>query len=237
MSIIRYGPAPLQEIKVFNYDPSNRELIVCIHGGAWRDPGNTYNDWDTFALLASDKPINVFGVNYRLSPEVKHPAHLQDVNLALDYIIKKYPSERLKLVGHSVGATIALQMLDYEKICGQPTEVTIDKVYLLDGIFDIPDLILEYPSYKSFVDEAFTDSLEWRQATQVTNGSAINPVGIAIIYSDDDELLLDQQTRQLLAILKEQRVTYDYHHGHWGKHEEMYRHPEVCNLIIRDVPQ
>lgn len=235
MSVVHYGLEKLQEIKVFHYDPSVKHLIVCIHGGAWRDPLNTYNDWETLASMANGKAVNVFGVNYRLSPEVKHPTHLKDVNAALEMIVRDYPSEKLGLVGHSVGATIALQMLDFENITGLPTQINVNKVYLLDGIYDIPDLVLEYPSYISFVGEAFSSDTEWRQATQVTNGSNISPIDIAIIYSEDDELLLERQTLKLTAVLDEQNVTYKYHHGHWGKHEEMYRNPSVCNMIIKNL--
>lgn len=108
-------------------------FIVYIHGGAWRDPAI---DATSFAkleslLLKHESIKHVAGLasmNYRLSPypshptdpsnpadparNVKHPDHINDVLAAILYLQDKYCfEERYILVGHSCGATLAMQGL------------------------------------------------------------------------------------------------------------------------------
>lgn len=69
------------------------------------------------ALASEEKGIAVALVGYRLStqdtPSVKHPDHITDVYAALTFLVKNdsayaYDSTQLVLVGHSVGAWMAL---------------------------------------------------------------------------------------------------------------------------------
>lgn len=208
MSVVSYGLHPLQQIKVFAYDPAVTKLVIFIHGGAWRDPNNTYDDFKEFAVDA-----NAFGVNYRLLPEVKHPAHLEDVEAAIAYIKAQYGVSEYSVVGHSAGATLALQLRE-----------TPQRLFLLDGIYDLAELISEYPDYRSFVDEAFD-----------CPGDSVfpftSPATYVIIQSLDDELLSGNQSKVLMAQLDSKGIPYDYKVGHWGKHEEMYRNPDVVALV------
>lgn len=131
--ILQYGSHELQTIKVFNKSPSTRDTIVFIHGGGWRDPHNTYDDFRPIIEVANpskEVDMNIVSINYRLSPRVnseeelkklpafRHPLHLMDVLRALKYLVSQDYNIVL-LVGHSVGACFIIQLLNYDRIISQ----------------------------------------------------------------------------------------------------------------------
>jgi kynurenine formamidase len=105
-----------------------------IHGGGWRDPEIDSKSFfaTTNKLLSDDKyaailpHIQAFvSIDYRLTKYPQHPTHpskeddksrnaihpdhLNDVKAALRYVVKKWGNKKFVFVGHSVGATLALQ--------------------------------------------------------------------------------------------------------------------------------
>lgn len=81
---------------------------IFIHGGAW-----TIGDKGTIkrrnAKFYTDRGIIMISANYRLSPEFKHPAHIEDVVRAVKWVknnIAKYNGDpnNIVLSGHSAGA-------------------------------------------------------------------------------------------------------------------------------------
>ncbi|RLV94704.1 Kynurenine formamidase [Spathaspora sp. JA1] len=247
---ISYGDHPLQKVKVFHYSASNEKNLVYIHGGGWRDPNNTYDDFQEVIQRQLDmglrKNCNFFSINYRLSPEVKHPFHLIDVMDALHQmeIFCGGKIRNVSIVGHSVGATLALQLLDYCQIyrtgfqnLGLPSpnnvvkcDIQFDNIVFLDGIYDVVELLKEYPSYSAFVNEAFPSEQSIRGATML---SMCEPQPIPsfiqestqfiIIQSVQDELLSRKQTQLLvdyfISIGREVTVRF----GNLGQHEQVYR--------------
>ena len=100
-----------QKLDVFR--PSGSEklpIVLFVHGGAW-----FMGDKDFFGVHRSvaksiaNKGFVVIAANYRLSPDVKHPAHVEDVAKALAWIFAN-PTvhggdvSKVSLVGHSAGA-------------------------------------------------------------------------------------------------------------------------------------
>lgn len=118
--IFSYGEHPLKQLKFYQFDKSNDETLLLIHGGAWRDPNNTYNDFkDMISHIQKNQyaaKYNLIAINYRLSPEVKHPFHLWDVLEGLQFLVQNYNIHKILIAGHSVGATLMLQLLDYNRI-------------------------------------------------------------------------------------------------------------------------
>ncbi len=95
-----YAPAGAKDLPV----------MVYIHGGGWRqgDKANVEGKPRLFCGLGY-----VFvSINYRLTPAVKHPTHIEDVAAAFAHIVKniaKYggDSRKLVVIGHSAGAHLA----------------------------------------------------------------------------------------------------------------------------------
>ncbi|KAJ4296394.1 hypothetical protein N0V90_006439 [Kalmusia sp. IMI 367209] len=148
--------------------PSQGTWIIYIHGGAWRDPTQTSSGitptirhlQSTHASLLQGPIAGIASINYRLSPysshptdpsspddadrNVQHPAHVEDVTFALNYLHEKYAVQRWLGIGHSCGATLLLQALSrtYEGDPNARMVKNLDALILLAGIYDVP-LFLE----------------------------------------------------------------------------------------------
>lgn len=243
-TVVPYGDDPLQTIRVYRHDYSHRLSLILIHGGAWRDPNNTFDDFeDLVAHLPAN--VNVFALNYRLSPVVKHPAHLEDVVSALCYLQKHYRIENVGIVGHSVGATLALQLLNHTHILHlEALQLTISLRLLafLDGIYDIKQLLEEYPSYASFVNEAFQNEADYINASPLALKMPpfdilVDSCTIEVVQSTEDELLSENQTVLMANFLHEHSLKYTKHTGSFGSHEQVYRNSQVGQIIADGISQ
>jgi kynurenine formamidase len=163
--------------------PSNRNpdwrTRSFIHGGAWRDPGNTYKDFVPAInhMLASgaclkDKVKGFASINYRLSGSpgsdgrpVRHPDHIRDVRRALAFMQTAYTMEsNYILMGHSVGATLAFQLLMGPDTAGpEAPEVPLPaRAVGIAGIYEFRDFANRHGQfYIDFV----TDALGPHQST------------------------------------------------------------------------
>lgn len=270
--IISYGDHELQKLKFFRFNEDKDTCLVLIHGGAWNDPANTYNDFEFLLQCLQEYPDlldNIVGINYRLSPEIKHPAHLEDVALSISVLVGDYKQTKLKLVGHSAGATLIIQLLDYHEITrrgyqnvkesksneedsvlqehniprGLLQGVDIQAVYLLDGIYDISSLLVEYPDYILFVSKAFYNEEHHRDATQVSSKridswcSELQPQSspeITIVQSLEDELLSFAQTELFMGFLARRNIGFKLFLDSFGQHEDVYKNRKVADIIARN---
>ena len=161
---------PLHTLDLYNRARHGVWLIF-IHGGAWfalvsllsdsrRDPRQTSHDGDPLLnyLRKTDLSVALASLNYRLSPEVSHPSHRDDVITALEYLKEQYGMKDYILVGHSAGACLAFPSSPY--YCGCKGIIGVE------GIYDLEELVKEYPEYEDFVEEAFgRDKDVWRKAS------------------------------------------------------------------------
>ena len=88
-------------------------VMIMIHGGAWRtgDKSNKNVTVNKVPYFISNNWIFV-SINYRLSPEVKHPAHVEDVAAAIAWVRENISSyggnaDKIFIMGHSAGAHLA----------------------------------------------------------------------------------------------------------------------------------
>ena len=88
-------------------------VIVFFHGGALR--GGNKAAGDPLAHRFVPQGIGVVSANYRLSPGVMHPAHIEDATAAFAWVVENIASyggdpERVYVSGHSAGAYLAALM-------------------------------------------------------------------------------------------------------------------------------
>ena len=86
-------------------------VMVYIHGGGWVR-GDKANGVGTKAEWFTKHGYLFVSVNYRLSPKVQHPAHVQDVASAIAWVHKNIETycgdpEHIFVMGHSAGAHLA----------------------------------------------------------------------------------------------------------------------------------
>src|SRR5438876_3974931 len=88
-------------------------VLVFLHGGCWTFGDKSGGDlYPPFARALAGHGVGVVLPNYRLSPWVKHPAHVKDAARAVAWTRKnvgKYGGDanRLFVGGHSAGGHLA----------------------------------------------------------------------------------------------------------------------------------
>jgi acetyl esterase/lipase len=122
-------------------------VVLFVHGGVWRHGDKSF--LGVYTALGSFLARNGVGavvINYRLSPAVQHPAHVQDVARALAWTkknIAKYGgrADQIFLCGHSAGGhLISLLVTDesYLKAEGLSSR-DVKGVVSMSGVYSIPD--------------------------------------------------------------------------------------------------
>lgn len=136
---VAYGNHERQKLDI--YAPENASglpVLLYIHGGAWKIGNKRLVD-DKPQFFTSQNWIFV-SANYRLLPDGKHPANVQDVASALAWVhdnIEKYGgrADRIILCGFSAGAHLAaLAGLDNTYLAKAGKSLSVVKaVVLLDN--------------------------------------------------------------------------------------------------------
>ena len=192
----------------------NCPVMVMIHGGGWRmgDKSNPAVGQSKAAHFVAAGCIYV-SVNYRLTPAVQHPVHVQDVAKALAWVdanIARYGGDpkRIIIMGHSADAHLAaLVATDERRLKAEGRDLGIVKgVVLLDGAgYDVPRQIAAAGAVlRGMYEAAFTKDLAaQRDASPITHvaaGKGIPPFLILYVASRPDAA--DQSNRLADALRK-----------------------------------
>jgi arylformamidase len=163
-----------------NAQQTSKPVVVMIHGGGWRagDKGSESHGRQKASFFTGHGFVYV-SVNYRLSPEVQHPAHVEDVAKALSWIFESIGSyggdpNQIFLMGHSAGAHLAaLVTADkaYLSSLGK-SPAMLSGVILLDSAgYDIRRLLEDFsdgPLPRPLYEGAFgKDRQTWIQASPI----------------------------------------------------------------------
>ncbi|CAI5703152.1 unnamed protein product [Peronospora effusa] len=149
---------------------------VFVHGGSWQQgdkSGELNQGIDEAFVRAGYLGVSV---NYRLSPEVQHPVHVNDVAAAVTWLhqnINKFGGDpdKLVLVGYSAGAHLVMQLLadpQYLTAAGmkQPVDTFVRGAVGISGVYNIVRLANAL-FYGPFVtNPSFGERVEqWREAS------------------------------------------------------------------------
>ncbi|MFZ4601115.1 MAG: alpha/beta hydrolase fold domain-containing protein [Caulobacterales bacterium] len=114
----RYAETPgvdpdLQSLDLYGAPGQGRPILAFIHGGGWRigDKANPPAGADK-ARVFTERGYLYASLNYRLSPAVRHPAHIEDVAAAIAWLFANAKAQggdpsRIVVMGHSAGAHLA----------------------------------------------------------------------------------------------------------------------------------
>ncbi|KAG0143813.1 hypothetical protein CROQUDRAFT_80726 [Cronartium quercuum f. sp. fusiforme G11] len=263
---IVYEPAlndPLQKLDLYLplHPSATRKPLICyVHGGAWRSGDKAGgSSLGLITLLAARFPqCAIASINYRLSRSdnnVKHPDHNKDVTAALNYLVRRphpeYDSNRIFLVGHSVGAYICLSVSGL--LSGYPetkSELSgaVAGLVLVDGIYGLRELVEEYPSYRDFVEGAMgldhhpynwnaVSPTHWQLALKTSTMSKI-----LVIHSRDDTLLSTRQSQLMIDHLHQlfrgspsianPSIEVDFDSVK-GDHDELLSSPTLADRLLK----
>jgi len=221
-----------------------RLFLIYIHGGAWRDPAIPASSFaatekhllSNAAPAIKEKLSGIASIDYRLSPypahptspsnpqdparNARHPDHINDVLTAILYLQEKYSfGSRYVLVGHSCGATLALQVA-MKRFWGSqydPTaalELNVEPplaIVGVSGIYDIVGLVDDnaaQPAYRDLVVNAMgSERKVWEEASPVNgdyrDGWQDGKLAV-LVHSADDELVAMKQPETMWKVLGKQ---------------------------------
>ncbi|MGI9822321.1 alpha/beta hydrolase fold domain-containing protein [Agromyces sp. Marseille-Q5079] len=78
--------------------------VVSIHGGSWARGDKANSDWRNVCLWLASEGFVAASVNYRLVPEVRFPAAIDDVSLAVQWLRDPEQLERFDVDPARIGA-------------------------------------------------------------------------------------------------------------------------------------
>ncbi|KAI0123025.1 Alpha/Beta hydrolase protein [Xylariales sp. AK1849] len=267
----------LQKVGVWEVD-SSRTLqvgywVIYVHGGAWRDPRIEHRSFtptiDKILALQDPSKSSIVGfasIDYRLSPHptfpqdptetptkeyrnASHPDHINDVWSALGFLQKQYASSSsYVLIGHSAGATLALQLLMGStalKGAAVPPGTNLPTAIIgMEGIYDLLGLVDRLgPPYAELFVGAFGDSSNWSDASPMkfTQGFEANWKGgkLAVLgWSLDDELIDKPEIEGMAKVLEQDGVKTLVFESLQGTHDGMWEDGRVfAEIIIKTLEE
>lgn len=113
---IPYGPDPRHRLDYFRPDDAKggwghpRPVVVFMHGGSWRT--GSKDDYAFVGYRLAQEGYEVIIANYRLVPDIRFPAFVEDAAQVLAWTAEDADSpafgrKELFVMGHSAGAHIA----------------------------------------------------------------------------------------------------------------------------------
>jgi acetyl esterase/lipase len=174
-------------------------VLVFVHGGTWRS-GNKERYAGVGQIFAR-QGIGTAVINYRLSPAVQHPAHIEDVAKAFAWVHARIGAyggraDRIFLCGHSAGGhLVALLATDDKYLKAEKlTPAAIRGVVGMSGVYVITPV--------SLFESAFgPDTAVCTDASPLSHVQGGHPPFL-LLYADKDFKYLDQMAEQMGAALQ-----------------------------------
>lgn len=198
---LAYGTQPRQKLDLYvprqGADP--KRVLVFFYGGSWQ--GGSKDGYLFAARPFVEAGYIVAIPDYRIYPDVRFPAFVEDGAMALRWIadnVARYggQKERVYLAGHSAGAhTAALLALDPRYLQAQRLPITsIAAVAGLAGPYD-------FTPNTDTLREIFSTVPDLRQM-QPTNFVRTNAPPMFLATGDDDTTVLPRNSVNLANALK-----------------------------------
>jgi acetyl esterase/lipase len=175
-------------------------VLVFVHGGSWRH--GSKNMYAKIGEVFAQNGVAAVVINYRLSPAVKHPAHIEDVARAVAWThanIANYGGrpDRIFLSGHSAGGhLVSLLATDDRYLKAENLPMTVvHGVMALSGVYSIT------PNVGIFQNAFGKDETVCKDASPLAHVHAECPPFL-ILYAENDFTMLDVMAEQMGKALK-----------------------------------
>jgi acetyl esterase/lipase len=185
----------------------NFPVLFFVHGGAWKS-GNK----DIYVKLGeafAGDGIGTVIINYRLSPKVQHPAHIEDVASAYAWVcanIEKYGGrkDRIFACGHSAGGHLVALLATDEKYLKKEGRSFADirGVIPISGVHEIAAIT------PLFTNVFGLDREERRDASPIAHIGKNHPPFL-FLYADRDYPRLDKMAEDMNDELKKHKCETD----------------------------
>jgi acetyl esterase/lipase len=178
-------------------------VVMFVHGGSWKS-GNK-DEYVKLGELFATEGIGCVIPNYRLSPKVQHPAHIEDVASAFAWTvgnIEKYGGrkDRIFACGHSAGGHLVSLLGTDDKYLSKEGLALKDVrgVIAISGVHEINSLL---PMFRNTFGK---DKEECRDASPISHVKAGDPPFL-LLYADRDLPFLGKMAEDMNEVLKKNK--------------------------------
>lgn len=178
-------------------------ILFFVHGGAWKS-GNKEIYTKLGEGFAGDG-IGTVIINYRLSPKVQHPAHIEDVASAYAWVctnIEKYGGrkDRMFACGHSAGGHLVALLATDEKYLKKEGRSFADirGVIPISGVHEIAAIT------PLFTNVFGLDREERKDASPIAHVGKSHPPFL-LLYGDRDYPRLDKMAEDMNEELRKHK--------------------------------
>jgi acetyl esterase/lipase len=191
----------------------NLPVLLFFHGGVWQQGDKAA--YSNVGQALARRGILTLVVNYRLTPTVRHPGHVQDAARATAWALENVErfggrKDKVFLSGHSAGGHLVTLLLfepSYLKAVGHSPE-ELAGVIALSGVFDLTRPIDDTPEggFAAFIFPPFgPDKAARLAASPLTHLHAVRPP-LLVLLAGDDYKDMRQQSRDFVAALKARKL-------------------------------
>ncbi len=163
-------------------------VLFFVHGGMWRSGNKEL--YAPLGKLFAKNGVGTVIINYRLSPKVKHPAHVEDVARAFAWAHKNVAKhggqpDQIFACGHSAGGhLVALLAVDSSHLAAHKLDCkAIKGVIPMSGVYEISPIVLFEPAFGK-------DAKMCKAASPLTHVTGPHPPAL-VVYADKDYPMLD----------------------------------------------
>jgi acetyl esterase/lipase len=192
-------------------------VLLFFHGGVWQRGDKA--DYTNVGQALARRGILTLVVNYRLTPTVQHPGHVQDAARATAWALENVErfggrKDRVFLSGHSAGGHLVTLLLfdpSYLKAVGHAPE-ELAGVIALSGVFDLTRPIDDTPEggFEAFIFPPFgRDKAVRMEASPVSHLHAVRPP-LLVLLAGEDYKDMRQQSRDFVAALKARKLPVSF---------------------------
>lgn len=197
--------------------PGPHPGVIVVHGGGWNS--RDFQDMSSVAKSLVSHGFVVFNINYRLAPEHKHPAPIEDLDHALKYFKQhaakfKLDPKRIGLWGYSSGGHIvSYYALKYAQVPERKVQAVVSGGAPYDFTwYPYSPIIKKYLG--KFRDQMMDEYIE---ASPVFKVSSFAPP-FFLYHGVSDKLVEFAQTTAFEARLKVLKVPVERHDVKWWGH-------------------
>ncbi len=195
---VAYGAGPRRLLDVYQpegADPAATPTVVFFYGGSWQSGDR--GDYVFVGQALAARGYRVVVPDYRLFPEVRYPAFLEDSAAAVRWTLQRFGDDGpVFLMGHSAGAYNAAMLALEPRWLGADMRDRIAGVANLAGPYDF--LPLRDANLKTIFGPE-----ETRPRTQPINYVDGAAPPMLLITGEADDTVLPRNTRRLAAAIQD----------------------------------
>jgi len=165
---IAYGKAAQQRLDVYSpmggREGEAHPVVVWVHGGGWRNGDKDNRSGTNLCKTWASAGVVMVNLNYRLTPDVVHPAHVEDVAAGIAWVHKNIAKhsgdpKKIFLLGHSAGAHLVALVAtnpEYLNVHGLVPNTALAGVMPIDtASYDLAST--RTPAVRKMIHDAFGD--------------------------------------------------------------------------------